>query len=198
VHARAVSAYAEILMHRRDAQKVLRKALRPEWPGFDETSGWAGDARGGGVNNAERAAIAEAVLGMEVNRLNLAWLVVDRARSAYEESLHAAGGIEAFGVDALEETLRGHADARACRKNVYRGNGDSTRTSRYLARGTSPRHPPCSICTGCANAWFPTSSTETDSPCSAAAPRSRATRGPTPRTPNSPSRTPCQNGSRRV
>jgi hypothetical protein len=110
VHARAVSAYAEILMHRRDAQKVLRKALRPEWPGFDETSGWAGDARGGGVNNAERAAIAEAVLGMEVNRLNLAWLVVDRARSAYEESLHAAGGIEAFGVDALEETLRGHAD----------------------------------------------------------------------------------------
>jgi 16S rRNA C967 or C1407 C5-methylase (RsmB/RsmF family) len=110
VHARAVSAYAEILMHRRDAQKVLRKALRPEWPGFDETSGWAGDARGGGVNNAERAAIAEAVLGMEVNRLNLAWLVVDRARSAYEESLHAAGGIEAFGVDALGETLRGHAD----------------------------------------------------------------------------------------
>ena len=110
MHARAVSAYAEILMHRRDAQKVLRKALRPEWPGFDETSGWAGDARGGGVNNAERAAIAEAVLGMEVNRLNLAWLVVDRARSAYEESLHAAGGIEAFGVDALEETLRGHAD----------------------------------------------------------------------------------------
>ena len=116
MHARAVSAYAEILMHRRDAQKVLRKALRPEWPGFDETSGWAGDARGGGVNNAERAAIAEAVLGMEVNRLNLAWLVVDRARSAYEESLHAAGGIEAFGVDALEETLRGHADASRAEK----------------------------------------------------------------------------------
>ena len=116
MHARAVSAYAEILMHRRDAQKVLRKALRPEWPGFDETSGWAGDARGGGVNNAERAAIAEAVLGMEVNRLNLAWLVVDRARSAYEESLHAAGGIEAFGVDALEETLRGHADEVSAEK----------------------------------------------------------------------------------
>ena len=116
VHARAVSAYAEILMHRRDAQKVLRKALRPEWPGVDETSGWAGDARGGGVNDAERAAIAEAVLGMEVNRLNLAWLVVDRARSAYEESLHAAGGIEAFGVDALEETLRGHADASRAEK----------------------------------------------------------------------------------
>ena len=55
VHARAVSAAAEILMHRRDAQKVLRKALRPEWPGFDEAPGWAGDARGGGVNNAERA-----------------------------------------------------------------------------------------------------------------------------------------------
>lgn len=111
MHARAVSAYAEILMHRRDAQKVLRKALRPEWPGFDETGGWAGDARGGGVNNAERAAIAEAVLGMEVKRLNLAWLVVERARSAYKESLHAAGGIDAFGVDALEEVLRGHVDA---------------------------------------------------------------------------------------
>ena len=39
VHARAVSAVAEILMHRRDAQKVLRKALRPEWPGFDEAPG---------------------------------------------------------------------------------------------------------------------------------------------------------------
>ena len=97
-------------MHRRDAQKVLRKALRPEWLGFDEASGWAGDARGGGVNNAERAAIAEAVLGMEVKRLNLAWLVVERVRSAYAESLHAAGGIDAFGVDALEEVLREHAD----------------------------------------------------------------------------------------
>ena len=107
VHARAVSAAAEILMHRRDAQKVLRKALRPEWPGFDEAPGWAGDARGGGVNNAERAAIAEAVLGLEVKRLTLAWLVVERARSAYAESLDAAGGIEAFGVDALEEALRG-------------------------------------------------------------------------------------------
>jgi hypothetical protein len=74
------------------------------------------------VNNAERAAIAEAVLGMEVNRLNLAWLVVDRARSAYEESLHAAGGIEAFGVDALEETLRGHADGSRAEKIVLRGN----------------------------------------------------------------------------
>ena len=107
VHARAVSAAAEILMHRRDAQKVLRKALRPEWPGFDEAPGWAGDARGGGVNNAERAAIAEAVLGLEVKRLTLAWLVVERARSAYAESLGAAGGIDAFGVDALEEALRG-------------------------------------------------------------------------------------------
>ena len=107
VHARAVSAVAEILMHRRDAQKVLRKALRPEWPGFDEAPGWSGDARGGGVNNAERAAIAEAVLGLEVKRLTLAWLVVERARSAYAESLDAAGGIDAFGVDALEEVLRG-------------------------------------------------------------------------------------------
>ena len=107
VHARAVSAAAEILMHRRDAQKVLRKALRPEWPGFDEAPGWAGDARGGGVNNPERAAIAEAVLGLEVKRLTLAWLVVERARSAYAESLGAAGGIDAFGVDALEEALRG-------------------------------------------------------------------------------------------
>ena len=110
VHARAVSATAEILMYRRDAQKVLRKALRPEWPGFDEASGWAGDARGGGVNNAERAAVAEAVLGMEVKRLNLAWLVVERVRSAYDESLRAAGGIDAFGIDALEEVLRGHAE----------------------------------------------------------------------------------------
>ena len=51
-------------MHRRDAQKVLRK-LRPGGR-HDEAPGWSGDARGGGVNNAERAAIAEAVLGLEV------------------------------------------------------------------------------------------------------------------------------------
>ena len=38
-------------------------------------------------------------------------MTVERARSAYKESLHAAGGIDAFGVDALEEVLRGHVDA---------------------------------------------------------------------------------------
>ena len=40
VHARSVSSVAEILMHKRDAQKVIRKALRMEWCGFDEISGW--------------------------------------------------------------------------------------------------------------------------------------------------------------
>jgi hypothetical protein len=33
VHARAVAAIAEVVVRRRDAQKVVRKALRPEWFG---------------------------------------------------------------------------------------------------------------------------------------------------------------------
>ena len=109
VHARAVAALAEIFANRRDAQKIVRKALRPEWfgpEGAPETPGWAGDARGGGVNNAERAAIADAVLGVEVLRLNLAYLVLERSRSAYEDTLRAAGGPEAFGARALHAILR--------------------------------------------------------------------------------------------
>ena len=108
VHARAVAALAEIFAHRRDAQKIVRKALRPEWfgpEGAPETPGWAGDARGGGVNNAERAAIADAVLGVEVLRLNLAYLVLERSRSAYEDTLRAAGGPDAFGTRALRAIL---------------------------------------------------------------------------------------------
>ena len=108
VHARAVAALAEIFANRRDAQKIVRKALRPEWfgpEGAPETPGWAGDARGGGVNNAERAAIADAVLGVEVLRLNLAYLVLERNRSAYEDTLRAAG-TRAFGARALHAILR--------------------------------------------------------------------------------------------
>ena len=109
VHARAVAALAEIFANRRDAQKIVRKALRPEWfgpEGAPETPGWAGDARGGGVNNAERAAIADAVLGVEVLRLNLAYLVLERSRSAYEDTLRAAGGPERSGARALHAILR--------------------------------------------------------------------------------------------
>ena len=109
VHARAVAALAEIFANRRDAQKIVRKALRPEWfgpEGAPETPGWAGDARGGKANNAERAAIADAVLGVEVLRLNLAYLVLERSRSAYEDTLRAAGGPEAFGARALHAILR--------------------------------------------------------------------------------------------
>ena len=105
VHARSVSVIAEILMTNRDGQKILRKAIRGEWSGFNEMDGWTGDARGGGINNAERSAIAETVLGVEVNRLTLAWLVVERTRSAYPEFLEAAGGVDAFGLQALDEVL---------------------------------------------------------------------------------------------
>ena len=122
VHARAVAALAEIFANRRDAQKIVRKALRPEWfgpEGAPETPGWAGDARGGGVNNAERAAIADAVLGVEVLRLNLAYLVLERSRSAYEDTLRAAGGPEAFGARALHAILREQGVARLPSSSPY-------------------------------------------------------------------------------
>ena len=180
-------------MHRRDAQKVLRKALRPEWPGFDEAPGWSGDARGGGVNNAERAAIAEAVLGLEVKRLTLAWLVAERARSAYAESLDAAGGIDAFGVDALEEVLRGERLERLVGDSEHVAYPPFARRvlprARYVAAAGA-----CSTCTGCASAWRATSSGATASPCRGGADRGR--RGPPSRPRGSPRNTPCLVGSR--
>jgi hypothetical protein len=109
VHARAVAVIAEVLVSRKDAQKVLRKALRPEWFGtehFSESPGWKGDACGGGVNNAERAAIADAVLGVEVLRLRLAFILHTRVSSASNEALEAAGGADAFGADAVAALLR--------------------------------------------------------------------------------------------
>ena len=108
MHARAVAALAHVLATSRDAQKVLRKALRPEWrgPAVSEPEGWPGDAPSAApVTNAERAAIADAVLGVEVHRIRLAYLVRERVAAAYDDVLEEAGGPEAFGVDALEKIL---------------------------------------------------------------------------------------------
>ena len=79
VHARSVEALARVLANPgTDAQKVMRQALRAQyrprgslvydendpgrWPGSDAPT------------NAERGAIADAVLASEVNRLRLAYL----------------------------------------------------------------------------------------------------------------------------
>ena len=108
MHARAVAALAHVLATSRDAQKVLRKALRPEWrgPAGSEPEGWPGDAPSAApVTNAERAAIADAVLGVEVHRIRLAYLVRERVAAAYDDVLEEAGGPDAFGVDALEKIL---------------------------------------------------------------------------------------------
>lgn len=136
VHARSVSSVAEILMHKRDAQKVIRKALRMEWCGFDEISGWAGNAWGGGINNAERLAIAETVLGVEVNRLTLAWLVVERTRSADPEVIENAGGVDAFGVDALDAVLCEFGLERAFYENE-KNEREAPRRPEFVAAATA-------------------------------------------------------------
>jgi len=48
---------------------------------------WNTLVRGGGINNAERAAIAEAVLGVEVLRLRLAYVAQWRVLFAPSEAL---------------------------------------------------------------------------------------------------------------
>ena len=84
VHARASPRWRR--PNRRDAVKIVRKALRPEWlaRGRARNPRLGGHVRGG-VNNAERAAIADAVLGVEVLP-QPRYLVLERSRSAYEDT----------------------------------------------------------------------------------------------------------------
>ena len=79
VHARSVEALARVLANPgTDAQKVMRQALRAQYRPrgslvYDENdpARWPGSDA---PTNAERGAIADAVLASEVNRLRLAYL----------------------------------------------------------------------------------------------------------------------------
>ena len=143
VHARAVVSIAEAIVNRRDAQKVLRKALRPQWCGPESLRspmepGWVGNPGASGghpVTNAERKAIADAVLGVEVNRLRLAFVASARVCAARADALEAAGGLEdGFGGGVLAALLRrggipiegAVAGLKACEKRGGDGGEDDT------------------------------------------------------------------------
>ena len=117
VHARSVEALARVLANPgTDAQKVMRQALRAQyrprgslvydendpgrWPGSDAPT------------NAERGAIADAVLASEVNRLRLAYLS-HRAAMAPENIT-----VPSFGRAALWAVLCDQEIADACEDDL--------------------------------------------------------------------------------
>ena len=134
VHARAIAAIVHVVFGGADAQKVTRKALRPEWRGPDggdeddahrsseaASHRWPGDARGGGVNNAERVAIADAILGVEASRLRLAYRALSRLRARGGEEEGDARCVAALaalvrdcGVDDDDDDARDPPDRAAC------------------------------------------------------------------------------------
>ena len=117
VHARSVEALARVLANPgTDAQKVMRQALRAQyrprgslvydendpgrWPGSDAPT------------NAERGAIADAVLASEVNRLRLAYLS-HRAAMTPENIT-----VPSFGRAALWAVLCDQEIADACEDDL--------------------------------------------------------------------------------
>ena len=113
VHARSVEAFARVLANPgTDAQKVMRQALRAQYRPrgslvYDENdpARWPGSDA---PTNAERGAIADAVLASEVNRLRLAYLA-HRAAMAPENIT-----VPRFGRAALWAVLCDQEIADAC------------------------------------------------------------------------------------
>ena len=113
VHARSVEALARVLANPgTDAQKVMRQALRAQYRPrgslvYDENdpARWPGSDA---PTNAERGAIADAVLASEVNRLRLAYLA-HRAAMAPENIT-----VPRFGRAALWAVLCDQEIADAC------------------------------------------------------------------------------------